>query len=361
MIRLTKHQLFTLMFIFEIGSTTLFALGIEAKQDAWIVILIALLIGLGYIWIYTEIQNAFPDKNYIEIIIAILGKVLGTPLALLYPLEWIWHAARNLREFGELIVLTALPKTHLWIILLLFLGVSVYSLLKGTEVLARASEIALPVLLLFLIIIYILIYISGYVDFNRLTPVLGEGILPILKTVPRVVMFPFGEMFIFLMYWCNAEDKSSIRRTSMVTVLESGILLCISMIVEISVLGVKYASIATIPMLEVIRLINVGNIISNIDVLGVMIIFMGGFFKMSIYLNGIVQAFATVFKTRKYKLVLVLVSAFLFWFSMAFEANFAVHKWMYPFDIHFFGLLYTSVFPPLLLFIYMLKKKRCKL
>lgn len=32
--RINKHQLFCIMMLFEIGSTTLFELGIKAKQDA---------------------------------------------------------------------------------------------------------------------------------------------------------------------------------------------------------------------------------------------------------------------------------------------------------------------------------------
>ncbi|WP_347709301.1 GerAB/ArcD/ProY family transporter [Bacillus sp. FJAT-47783] len=40
-----------------IGSTPLFALGVEAKQDAWLAILIT--IALTLVWLYTEIQTYF--------------------------------------------------------------------------------------------------------------------------------------------------------------------------------------------------------------------------------------------------------------------------------------------------------------
>ncbi|MDV3428031.1 MAG: spore germination protein, partial [Bacillota bacterium] len=146
MVHISKHQLFTLMFIFEIGSTTLFALGIEAKQDAWLAILIALFIGLGFVWIYTQLQKSFPHKDFVDLITSISGKTLGLPLAFLYLLAWLRGVSRNLREFGELIILTTLPNSPLWIICLLFLAVSVYTLLKGMEVLARISEIILPII-----------------------------------------------------------------------------------------------------------------------------------------------------------------------------------------------------------------------
>jgi len=361
MVCLNKHQLFTLMFIFEVGSTTLFALGINAKQDAWIVILLALLIGLGFVWIYTELQNAFSDKNYAEIIITILGKKLGVILALLYVLDCLWHVARNVREFGDLVIMTILPETPLWIITFIFISVSIYTLLKGVEVLARASEIIMPILLLFMISMYVLVYISGDVDFRRLTPILGNGIKPVIETLPSVVMFPFGEIFIFLMYWHYANEKSAVRKATMKAILWSGILLCFSLIMDIAVLGVKYTSIATIPLVETIRLVDIGDIITRIDVIGIIIILFGGFFKMSIYLNGTVQILITVFKIKNYKLTLILFSVFLLWFSIVFEPDYAYHKWMFPFDIHYFTIIYSNIFPPLLLMIYWIKKKRTEL
>lgn len=360
MIRLTKHQLFTLMFIFEVGSTTLFALGIKAKQDAWIVILLALLIGLGYVWVYTELYNAFPDKNYAEMIIIILGKKLGIILALLYVLDCLWSGARNAREFGELIVMNALPQTPLGVIIFIFISVSIYALFKGIEVLARASEVVMPILFLFIVGLYILAFISGIMDFNKLQPVLGSGFKPVLKILPSVVMFPYGEIFVFLMYWKYANDKKTVGSAATEAILISGILLCFTSIMNISVLGAKYMSIATVPLLETIRLINIGAVITNLDAIGIVIMFFGGFFKMTIYLNAVVQILITVFKIKNNKLVLILFGAFLIWFSIAFEPSYAYHRWMYPFDANYFAIIYTNVFPLLLLIIYWIKKKRAE-
>ncbi|WPC44367.1 GerAB/ArcD/ProY family transporter [Clostridium sp. JS66] len=361
MIRLSKHQLFALMFVFEVGSTTLFVLGIDAKQDAWIVILIALLIGLGFIWIYTELQKSFPDKNYVEIILTVLGKKLGVPFVILTGLGYFWHCARNLREFGELITITALPETPLWLINFIFVLVSIYVLIKGVEVLARASEIIMPIIILFIISLYILVYISTDVDFRRLTPILQGGIMPVLKAVPSVIMFPFGEMFVFLMYWNYANEKMVIRKTAMKAVFWSGILLCCSVIMNITVLGVKYSSIAAIPLVETIRLINIGNIITNIDAIGIIIMFLGGFFKMSTYLNAVISVITTLFKIKYHRLTIFLVAFTLLWFSIIFEPSYVHHKWMFPFDVHYFGIFYANIDPVLLFIIYWIKKKRAEL
>jgi len=362
MIKLSKYQLFTLMFIFEVGSTTLFALGIAAKQDAWIVILVALLIGLVFIWIYTELQNAFPGKNYVEIIIAILGNKIGIPLALLYAAYWLWPAARNLREFGELIANTLLPETPLSVILFVFILISLYALLKGVEVFARTSEIIMPLIAFSIIGLFILVFLSVDVDFKNLKPVLGEGIIPVLKAAyPSVSLFPFGEILIFSMYWCYADEKKAIRKTTMLAAILSGVLLSMSLIMDITVLGVSYTSISTIPLLSTIRLVSIGDIITHIDTLGILLIFLGGFYKMSLFLNGTVSVLVTVFKIKKYNLTLVLFSFFLLWVAIVFEPSYVYHRWMTPFDTNYFYIVFLQIIPVLLLLIYWIKKKRAEI
>jgi spore germination protein KB len=135
----------------------------------------------------------------------------------------------------------------------------------------------------------------------------------------------------------------------------------LSSIVNIGVLGAKYTAITTIPFVETIKLINIENIITNIDSIAIIIIFFGGFFKMSVYLNATILALKSLFKTEKYKLILFIFSAILFWFSIVFEKNYMYHKWMFPFDSLYFQIIYSNVFPLLLLIVYLIKKKRAEL
>ena len=215
LIRISKWQLYCLMMLFEIGSTTVFGLGIDAKQDAWIAILIAMLCGFVLIWVFTEIQKYYPDKNFVDILIAVLGKWIAVPLILLYALQFFWISTLNFREFGELVSMILLPSIHLSIILAIFMLTTVYILCLGYEVLARLGEIMYPLVVFFILIVFILIGFSGEVDFTRLQPILGNGLKPVLKaSIPSIVNFPFGEMIVFLMFWHYANEKQSVRRVA---------------------------------------------------------------------------------------------------------------------------------------------------
>ena len=284
--RISTIQLFTLIVTFEIGSTTLFAQGIGAGRDAWIVILISYVIGLGLLWVFTQIPKYYPNKNFSEILNATLGVKIAKPLLLLFGLYFLSQSLHNFYEFGMLINMTALPKTPLLVILYLFIFVVIYILSLGVEVLARTAEIFLPYLLFFLISTFIVNSFSDTFELDNLLPILGDGIKPVLVEVHYVVAFPFGEMVVFLMFWHYVNKPTLIRKTTIVAVSLATILIIMNVIVMLAVLGPELAANTEIPLLETLLSINIANIITNLDSVAVFILFIGGFFKTAIHFMG---------------------------------------------------------------------------
>jgi spore germination protein KB len=357
MIHITKIQLFVLIMLFVVGSTTLFALGIEAKQDAWIVVLLASLIGLGFLWIYTQIPACYPNKNFSEILTESIGRKLAIPLLFIYACYFLSGASFNFYEFGALIKMTALPMTPLIVILYIFMFVSVYILLLGFEVLARTGEILLPIFLIFLVTIYIFTMFSGQFDISSLQPVLGNGIEPVIgKTLLEVVVFPFGELVVFIMFWHYVNKQELILKTSFLAMGLSAFLIIFSLIVILSVLGPELAANAEIPLLETILSINIAEIITNLDLLAVLIMFIGGFYKMSLHFYGGVLAITWIFKIKNPKWVIIILGLiFPIYNTIRFE-HIAYHRWL-GMQVHIYVITAISVLTVLLFMVIFLKKK----
>jgi spore germination protein KB len=357
MIHISKIQLFILIMLFEVGSTTLFALGIGAKQDAWIVVLLASFIGLGLLWVYTEIPACYPNKNFSEILTEAIGRKLSIPLLFIYALYFLNGATFNFYEFGALIKMTALPMTPLLVILYIFMFVSVYILMLGFEVLARTGEILLPIFLIFLISIYIFTMFSGQFDISALRPILGNGIEPLLgKTLLDVVAFPFGELVVFIMFWHFVNKQELIRKTSFLAMGLSTFLIIFSLIVILSVLGPDLTAMAEIPLLETILSINIADIITNLDLLAVLIMFIGGFYKMSLHFYGCVLSITWIFKIEEPKWVIfVLGLIFPIYSNIRFE-NIAHHKWLGS-DVNIYVIVAICLLTVLLFIVIFLKKK----
>jgi spore germination protein KB len=323
---ISKRQLFSLTVIEQIGSTSIWALGIEAKQDAWIAILFSMLIGFILLWLYTEINNSFPKEDIAGITTSLLGKVIGFPLAFIYALFFLFNATRNISEFGDLINATFLISTPRIVIIFIFISTIIYILFQRIETFARLTEIVMPITLLLIFSIYLMAIASGVVDLKQLMPPLADGVMPVIKaSYPVIVNFPFGETFILMQLWQFVEPKEAIRKTTFVALSISGTLLTLSLIMIISILGVNFAASATIPLLEVIRAINIANIITNLDAVGIMLIFVGGFYMATLNLFAGITILASLFKIKDYRWLLIPIGIFLLWYTNVYEPNYVYH------------------------------------
>ncbi|WP_100487252.1 GerAB/ArcD/ProY family transporter [Sporolactobacillus pectinivorans] len=355
--KISKHQLFVLVMMEQIGSTNLWALGIEARQDAWLVILFSMLPGCALIWIFTELHRHFPNDNLAGLTTTLLGKAIGWPLAFLYVLLGLFNSTRNANEFTELLNMTFLQRTPSSIVLLLFLITLVYISFLGVENFVRLTEIILPFMLILISLIYVLILASGRIDLQQLTPVLENGMMPVLKaSYPTVVNFPFGMSLVLFQFWHFANDQKSVRKVTLTAAIFAGIILTLTQVTIITTLGVDLAAGSALPILRVVKLISISDILTNFDALGIFLIFIGGFYITAVHMFSASMLLSTLFRIKDYRWFILPLAAFVFWYSGVYEPN-------YPFHVKFlpaqswqqFVPLYDAA-PILLLLIFWLKK-----
>ncbi len=357
--QISNIQLFALIVAFEIGSTTLFALGSGAKRDAWIVVLVSFVLSFILLWVYTQIPRYHTMKNFAEILNDCLGVILAKPLIFLYSMYFLSQTTHNFYEFGALIKMTALPETPLLVILYIFIVVMVYILHKGIEVIARSIEIFLPYLFFFLLAAYFLNMISGEFEILNLLPILGEGIQPILAEIPIVVSFPFGEMVVFLTIWHYVKKQEFIRKTTYIAVTVSTFLLLIANIVFIGVLGAELTGSSEIPLLETMLSVHVAMIFTNLDAIGVFIMFIGGFYKTAIHFYGFSLMFTWLFNKSNSKWIIIIFGLALPILSILRFENLDDQRWK-GMEGGVYSILLYALLPLLILLIIKVKKKHNK-
>lgn len=353
--RISNIQLFTLIVAFEIGSTTLFALGIGAKQDAWLVVILAFVVSIVLLWIYTQFPMYFPKKNFSEILHATLGAKTAKPLLLLYGLFFLSQTIHNFYEFSMLINMTALPQTPLLVILYLSSFIMIYTLSLGFEVLARTGEILLPYLIAFLLVTFIVNFFSDTFKLTNLLPVLGNGIMPVLKEIPLLIGFPFGEMVVFLMFWHYVKEQIFIRKTTFIAVAFTAVLMIMNLVVMIAVLGPELTAKTELPLLETLLSINIADIITNLDSVAVFLMFIGGFFKTAIHFMGFCLAITWSFNGSNPKWSITIFGLLLPLFAIYRFTGLDDQRWKGDEGIPI--LLLYSFLPVLLIIILSLKKK----
>ncbi|GMQ57053.1 spore germination protein [Vallitalea sediminicola] len=361
--KISALQLFSTMTLSLMGSAVLFLLGGKVRQDAWLVLILGIPVGIFEVIIYTSLFYKYPNDTLIGYMIKIFGKYLGTIICVFYLLRFFYNGARILREFGELTLVAVNPRASLHIIILIITVVVTYSIYSGIENICRLAQIILPIYLSLFFIEYILLFLTqGAIDLNNILPFFESGIKPIMKEIfPLGVEFPFGVSIIFTMIFPFVNKPEKVRRTSIYVVIFVGIILAFNTIMIISTLGVDFALASLFPLLETMRFVKVGSI-DRIDILTILAFMVGLFFKITLHLYAAMLGTSQLLKIKDNKVK---------WLSIPFGILIFIASLIiaedYPYHLHigmkitpwiFFNLFIT--FPVLALIVNFFRKGRGK-
>jgi spore germination protein KB len=205
-------------------------------------------------------------------------------IGFLYIIYFIYIASRILRDFGELLTSTIYNSTPMFVINALMILTIIYGIHKGFEVLARVCELFFAIVYITAIAGMLLITFSGLIHLSNLKPILEHGLTPVIKSFLRsTITFPFGEMVVFTMLLPFLNDKKKVKNICLGGMILAGINITITSVVNISVLGVDLFHRSTFPLLTTIGRIQIADFIERLDVLFMLYLIIGGYYKIAIF------------------------------------------------------------------------------
>ncbi|AZK45826.1 GerAB/ArcD/ProY family transporter [Paenibacillus lentus] len=303
-IRISPLQFFSLVLLFELGTALVVNLGLEAKKDEWLAILIGLAIGLMLYAVYTRLYLWYPNMLPTAFFRILLGRYLGTLLGIAYMVFFLNKASRDLMDGGLLVGSFMLRETPLFIINLLMIITVAYTLHKGLEVLARTALIFMVIVIAIGILSLLLMGFAKIIDLNRLMPVMGNGIMPLLQAVPQKnYQFPFAEVIAFSMLLPFLNNPKKGVKAGYFALIFAGVILSLTVATIISVLGVELAERSMFPLLATIGKATISDFIQRPDIFVVMTLIVGVYFKMSIFSYAAVIGISDVFNIPYRKLI----------------------------------------------------------
>ncbi|KHL95708.1 spore gernimation protein [Paenibacillus sp. IHB B 3415] len=304
--------------LFELGSTPLFLLGADSKQDAWLAMIIAAAAGFillqAYLWMY----RLDPERDLFEICLHYLGKTPGWIVAFSFVGYFTYESSRNLRDLGELCTMTLLNQTPMPIISLLAISVVAFVSSYGPKVFFRLCVIFLYILTVGYFLILIFIPMSGLFHLEYMFPILENGVKPVWDAaIPELISFPFGQTVLFLVFFKYAPKGNKNLSKFIVT---SYIIIAIALIIlnqmVILVMNPEVAGLTTYPLLTVVQMIRAVQIFERADALFTLILFIGLGVKMNIFFIGSAIGMQRLTKIR-YKIWLIPLTIAIFALSFS--------------------------------------------
>jgi len=217
----------------------------NAKQNSWLAFIIGMFIGLLLVTIYLLISKLHPGKNFIEILMDSFGKYLGTVFSVLYIWFFIHIASLTLRTFTEYMININYFETPRYFIMGALLLSIIYALRKGFEVVARVTEIFIPILIFSVIFLFTALFNQFNYDF--FLPILKDGIKPVLNTGFIVGTTPFGELIVLLMIFPYLNKKKNMVKVTYLSIIIGSILLLSIVVRDLLLLGSNLISFLVFP------------------------------------------------------------------------------------------------------------------
>ncbi|MFE4709011.1 spore germination protein [Peribacillus simplex] len=226
--------------------------------DGWISVILGGLIAMMAGVIMVKLGQQFPEKTFYQYSHEIVGKWMGVLLSLLIVCYFLITSGFQLRSMAEVVDYLLLEGTPIWAIMMTFMWVGLYLIIGGINTIARLFEIILPItIFLFLIVAFMSFKIF---EIDNLRPVLGEGIIPVLKGVKTTALaFSGPEILLLLLPFMNQPKKAV--KAVIVGVSIPLIFYVITVVMVIGALSIDGVITRTWPTLDLIRSFEVSGLI----------------------------------------------------------------------------------------------------
>ncbi len=351
---LSPKQGICFVILFILGTASIISRGIEGKKDLWLSIILALLMAIPLVWIYARLHSIFLSRDLFDIVEICFGKCIGKIIGIMY----IWYGiqvasliAWNLVEF---ILLTTLKSTPRIVIIGLVILISIWLVKEGIEVMGRFIEIFLPTIVV--LIGMMILFLIPKMNINNITPVLQDGMKPIMEGAFSALTFPFGEVVILSMIFSTFNHKKSSYKVYIVGTLIGAILIWLISITNILVLGVEDVTTEYFPSYLAVSRIKIGNFIGRIEIIAGTIFIVGAFIKFSICLFAASKGIAKIFNCKKYRFVVTPVALLIVnIYSISFQSITELIEWNKKVAIYN-AILYQVILPLFILLVAQIKQ-----
>ncbi|PQP83471.1 spore gernimation protein [Paenibacillus sp. PCH8] len=314
--RLTIRQLAILTFITMIGDMILLyptMMAYSSRQDAWICSLLSQPIGLFIMWLMYKLHRTYPTLSLIEICPKLLGKWIGSVLAVAYLFYFLMGASICIREVGDFMTTQIYLQTPIRAIIILFVMAMTWGMLKGLSTIGRSAEVLVPFVVFGLL--FLIICLLPQTELSRLKPFLNTPVFSIMDGSIRGAASSFGELIILSMIIPYVAHSSHLRRDMMLSTLLGGAMLTSLVLIALLVLGPTLTQHDIYISYILAQKINIGNFFQRMEALTAITWLLSTYFKSLLYVFGFVVGTAQLFRLKDYK-PLILPSMMLF-FAMS--------------------------------------------
>ncbi|MHB9146384.1 MAG: GerAB/ArcD/ProY family transporter [Symbiobacteriia bacterium] len=272
---------------------------LDGATAAWLEVILTGLVGaLGWAAIVLFMRR-FPGRSLIQAVEEILGPYLALPVQLLYVGTFLWVTAVVVRQFAESVLAVIMPVTPISVIITTLLGAAAYACYLGIEAVARAARYFIPIIFTLVVLLMLLVLPAG-ARLNRLFPLLGPGLGPLLwRAVPRSSLYL--ELLLLPILAPSLKEPGKMARIGYQSIVWTALLWLMVVLAFELVFPFPAGTSNPFPLLALARLIHIGRFIQRVESFFIFAWIFAAAAKLSASLLAAMLAYAQSFRLRTYR------------------------------------------------------------
>lgn len=323
--KLDKTQISGSQFMFAItcfiqASTLLTSfLSSITMQDSWLAVLFGAIACLPLLWLFRTLMIMFPDKNLLQILDEVFGPVAGKIIGVAYAWFFLTLTSLNLMDMGDFSKLTIMVETPKLVLVIMCMLVCAWAVRFGIKSVARYSTL-FTVTAFFILAVTVLLVLNQ-ADFENFLPMFDQPAMKYVQATHISATIPFGELVVFLMIRPNVKmSRSETTKYLFSGFAMGGFTVLVVMMRDIAVLD-NTMQLFTLPGLVTLRLVNLGEALSRIEIIFAIVLIMLFFFKVSLLYYVTVITIAQLLKIKVYRRIVLVAGALIIAYGFTLYPN----------------------------------------
>lgn len=355
----SDKQGISLIILFIIGSSSVFIMGMEAKQDLWLAIILAILMALPMALIYSRLHCLFSDKDLYDIIEICFGRFFGKIIIIVLTCFFFYWASDVTINYGNFIWSISLSETPMIVPMGIFLLLCGIGAKKGIEVLGRCSDafFIIPVIVLFVLAIFSV----KQMNIDNIFPIFGSGFKSILEGALNSLSFPFSQILAFSVVFSSfTKNRQSPYKIYITGLVIGGLILFSISLISLLILGINIADRVYFSTYTAVSLIGLGFLFQSIEIIISTTFLLGGFIKIGVLLLCICKGIMKIFNCTDYRFIITPITLLTINLTF-FQYDSVMHYYEFQTEVwRYFTLPFQIFFPIVIWVISEMKNKNSK-
>ncbi len=311
--------MFALTFFLQSSALLTSFLACITKQESWLPVVFGAVFCIPLVYLYRTLMVMFPDKNLLQVLEEVYGRVAGKVLGASYIWFFLTLSSLNLIDLGNFAKITVMTETPHLVLTLTCVLVAVWAVRNGFKVVARYGS--LFTVIEFIIVGVSIILLVNQINFKNFLPIFDQPVMKYVQSTHIISTIPLGELVVFLMVTpCVKLSRRQITKHWFLGVGMGILTMLVVLLRDISILG-NTLHLFALPGLVTLRLVNLGEALSRMEILFALGLMMLLFFKVAVLSYVSTVAIAQLVGTTAYKSLALVTGILILVYSMTIYPN----------------------------------------